>query len=87
MEVSESDSSSIKKWYQKQTVLVTGGSGFLGKALLFKLLQIGCPRTFVIIRPKKDQNPEKRLDTILQHEVKVFAPAWLIFLPSFFSDL
>jgi len=63
---------SIVEWYQNQTVFITGGTGFLGKALIFKLLQVGCSKIYVLIRPKKGTPVELRLDAILQEEVRSF---------------
>lgn len=72
------DSQSIVNWYQRQTVFVSGGSGFLGKALLFKLLLCGTPRIYVLIRPKKGQSPEERLDAILKEEVSFYIMLTLV---------
>ncbi|EDV19879.1 uncharacterized protein TRIADDRAFT_32834 [Trichoplax adhaerens] len=59
---------SIKHLYAGQTIFITGVSGFLGKALLEKLLRVApnIERIYVLLRPKKGQQPTERLKTILQ---------------------
>ncbi|KAG7214096.1 hypothetical protein KM043_001455 [Ampulex compressa] len=63
--------SSIEAFFAESVVLVTGATGFLGKALLEKLLR-SCPRLatiFLLIRPKKDQTVEQRLKGLLENSV------------------
>ncbi|XP_066995732.2 putative fatty acyl-CoA reductase CG5065 isoform X2 [Anabrus simplex] len=57
----------VEEWYDGCTVFVTGGTGFMGKVLLEKLLRSlpGLKRIYVLIRPKRDVPPEKRLDAML----------------------
>ncbi|GBP82272.1 Putative fatty acyl-CoA reductase CG5065 [Eumeta japonica] len=55
--------SEIQKFYAGATVLVTGGTGFLGKLLLEKLLR-SCPdieKILLLVRPKKNKDPCTRL--------------------------
>ncbi|XP_062707716.1 putative fatty acyl-CoA reductase CG5065 [Aedes albopictus] len=54
----------VQKWYAGKTIFVTGGSGFMGKVLLEKLLY-ACSeiRTiYVLIRPKRGKVPQARLE-------------------------
>ncbi|XP_011865824.1 PREDICTED: putative fatty acyl-CoA reductase CG5065 isoform X2 [Vollenhovia emeryi] len=54
----------IQSFYAGQTIFITGGTGFLGKILIEKLLR-SCPdisTIYILIRSKKDKNPERRLD-------------------------
>ena len=66
--------SSIKEFYQNATVFITGGTGFMCKVLLEKLLR-SCPdisEIILLIRPKKDKNCSKRLDDIFDTVVSIF---------------
>ena len=58
----------IPQWFSGREVLVTGGTGFMGKALLAKLL-LSCPdigKIYVIIRDKKGVPATSRLSSLLQ---------------------
>ncbi|XP_071566691.1 putative fatty acyl-CoA reductase CG5065 [Temnothorax nylanderi] len=62
---------SINVFFAKTVILLTGATGFLGKALLEKLLR-SCPLVatiFVLIRPKKDQSVEQRFQELLNNPV------------------
>jgi fatty acyl-CoA reductase len=53
---------SISEFFERQNVLVTGGTGFLGKVLLEKLLR-SCPdvgNIYVLMRQKKGKEPSQR---------------------------
>lgn len=66
-----SGGSSIDTFFAETVILVTGATGFLGKALLEKLLR-SCPRVatiFVLIRPKKNQSIEERFKELLENPV------------------
>ena len=59
---------SIPEWFRNRDVLVTGGTGFMGKLLLAKLL-LSCPdigKIYVLIRDKKGVPSKSRLTTLLQ---------------------
>ncbi|CAK9799512.1 Putative fatty acyl-CoA reductase CG5065 [Anthophora plagiata] len=54
---------SIAAFYAGQSIFVTGGTGFLGKVLIEKLLR-SCPdikEIFLLMRPKKGQSIDERL--------------------------
>ncbi|XP_054286773.1 putative fatty acyl-CoA reductase CG5065 [Macrosteles quadrilineatus] len=56
----------ILEWYADQTVLVTGGTGFMGKVLLEKLLR-ACPdikRIYILCRAKRGFSPTTRVSEI-----------------------
>ncbi|XP_023287990.1 putative fatty acyl-CoA reductase CG5065 isoform X2 [Orussus abietinus] len=62
---------SIEAFFAESVILVTGATGFLGKALLEKLLR-SCPRLatiFVLIRPKKGQTVQQRHEELLNNSV------------------
>ncbi|CAN8023254.1 unnamed protein product, partial [Ixodes persulcatus] len=66
----ESKNSEVQTFYQDEVVFITGATGFLGKALLEKLLR-SCPgirRIYILIRPKKNASPTGRLEVLLKSE-------------------
>ncbi|KAJ8916621.1 hypothetical protein NQ315_000266 [Exocentrus adspersus] len=57
----------VGDFYTGKTVFITGGTGFMGKVLLEKLLR-ACPgvsRIYLLIRPKKGQQAQERLQQLL----------------------
>ena len=57
---------SIPEFFRGRDIFVTGGSGFMGKVLIEKLLR-SCPdinNIFILMRPKKNVEPEKRIETL-----------------------
>ena len=64
---------SIEDFYAGRTIFITGVTGFMGKVLLEKLLR-SCPavkKLYVLVRPKKGQEPNVRMDDILNSKVNV----------------
>jgi FlaA1/EpsC-like NDP-sugar epimerase len=69
----------LQEFYCGRVVLVTGASGFLGKALLVKLL-LSCPdieRIIVLLRKKKEENVSERLSATLSSSVSAARTASL----------
>ena len=65
--------SDIEEFYAGKTVFITGGTGFLGKVLLEKLLR-SCPRVervYLLVRSKKNVAPKQRIDDLLDSKVSV----------------
>ena len=65
------DVSQIKTFFQNQTVFLTGGSGFLGKVLIEKLLR-ECEeieKIYVLMRTKKNKTPEERFEELFNYAV------------------
>lgn len=57
----------IPEFYTGREIFITGGSGFIGKVLIEKLLR-SCPgikNIFVLLRPKKGKSIDERLENII----------------------
>ena len=66
-----SDHPSVAEYYTGKTIFITGGTGFLGKVLVEKLLR-SCPdvkKIYLLVRPKGDVSSEERVERILELEV------------------
>ncbi|XP_076645017.1 fatty acyl-CoA reductase wat-like [Halictus rubicundus] len=58
------EKSEIAEFYAGTNVLVTGGTGFIGKLLIEKLLR-SCPgitKIYTLVRPKKGKSPNERCE-------------------------
>ncbi|XP_011297735.1 putative fatty acyl-CoA reductase CG5065 [Fopius arisanus] len=58
---------SVKDFYRGRSIFITGGTGFMGKVLVEKLLR-SCPgikNIYLLMRPKKSQNVTERLQELL----------------------
>ena len=67
----ESSCSVVESFYADAIILVTGATGFLGKALLEKLLR-SCTRLsmiYVLIRPKRGRTMEQRFAELIENPV------------------
>nr|XP_032525856.1 putative fatty acyl-CoA reductase CG5065 [Danaus plexippus plexippus] len=61
----------IADYFQDSIILVTGGTGFVGKALLEKLLR-SCPgidTIYILMRPKRGLSVEQRYKELLKNQV------------------
>lgn len=70
----ESELSNLVEFYQDRSVFVTGGTGFLGKVLVEKLLR-SCPdikAIYLLIRPKRGQDVLTRIQEFNQHIVRIW---------------
>jgi fatty acyl-CoA reductase len=65
----------IKEFYKDQTIFLTGGTGFLGKILIEKLLRQcwDLNKIYVLVRPKKGKSPEDRFEELFQYAVSVLS--------------
>lgn len=62
------NNSEIAKFYSGKNVLITGASGFLGKVILWKLIE-NCPdigTIYVMLRSKNNCSADKRLIALLK---------------------
>jgi len=67
--------SEINEFLKSQTIFMTGVTGFLGKVLLWKILnEVGDSnvKLFVLVRSSKDASAKKRIDEVF--ETKIFQP-------------
>ncbi|CAG9766285.1 unnamed protein product [Ceutorhynchus assimilis] len=62
--------SDIQNFYKEKNVCLTGGTGFLGKLIIQKLLRTTNVKTiYVIIRPKRGLNIQERMERLLENEI------------------
>lgn len=62
---------SIKEFYNDKTILITGGTGFLGKSLIEKLLRScdGVKQIIFLLRSKKGKSIEERIESFKKEVV------------------
>lgn len=68
------ENTSITEFFQDTTIFVTGGTGFLGLALLEKLLR-SCKTIktiYVLLRPNRRKNVGQRYDELIKDQVTFF---------------
>lgn len=58
--------SRIQEWYVGKTIFITGGTGFMGKVLVEKILRSlpDVKKVILLIRPKRGVDPMQRLENI-----------------------
>nr|XP_022905980.1 fatty acyl-CoA reductase wat-like [Onthophagus taurus] len=57
--------SEIQRFYENKTIFLTGGTGFLGKLFVEKILRSSNPKKiFLLLREKKGKNPSERLQEL-----------------------
>ncbi|KAG8241411.1 putative fatty acyl-CoA reductase CG5065 isoform X2 [Homalodisca vitripennis] len=67
----KSQKTKIQQFYEGKVVLLTGGTGFLGKVLIEKLLR-SCPniaQLYLLVREKNSQSSEDRLKVLLEDPI------------------
>lgn len=63
-----------EKGFQNKTLLITGGTGFLGNVLIEKILRT-CPsveKIYVMVRAKKGINFQARLEKMFENPVRFY---------------
>lgn len=58
--------SNVQEFFKNKSVFVTGGTGFLGKLIINKLIR-SCPQIkhiYLLVRDKKGKNAHERLEDI-----------------------
>ncbi|XP_022837119.1 fatty acyl-CoA reductase wat-like [Spodoptera litura] len=69
-DLTERGDSAVQQFYQDAVVFVTGGTGFLGKQLIEKLIRsTKLSKVYVVLRPKKSNSVEERLRELLKEPV------------------
>ncbi|XP_058800132.1 putative fatty acyl-CoA reductase CG5065 [Phymastichus coffea] len=58
----------IQSFYNKKSIFITGGTGFMGKVLIEKLLRScnSLERIYILLRPKRGQSVDDRLNDIFK---------------------
>jgi fatty acyl-CoA reductase len=61
------------EWYKGKSVFVTGGTGFVGKVLLEKLLRSceGIPRVYLLCRPRRGSSANARISEMTHSVVSL----------------
>lgn len=65
---------SVPGYFAGRSIFITGGTGFMGKVLIEKLLR-SCPdieKLYVLVRPSKNVSPEERIANMISVPVIIF---------------
>lgn len=65
--------SPIANWYTDKSIFITGGSGFMGKVLLEKLLYScgGLKNIYILMREKRGKTPQQRIKDMFNIPVRL----------------
>lgn len=61
----------VSEFFSKKTIFITGGTGFLGKVLIEKLLRAcsNLSTIYVLVRNKREKTGQERLNHLFQSTV------------------
>lgn len=68
------DLTPIQQFYKECNIFITGGTGFLGKVLLNKILS-SCPgieNIYLLVRSKRGKDVNSRVEEIFEDPVRLF---------------
>ena len=66
----DSNMTEVERFYEDKVVFITGGTGFIGKVLLEKLLRCtDVRRVYLLIREKKGISPNERLKKLFESKL------------------
>ena len=67
---------SVRDFYRDRSIFITGGTGFMGKVLVEKLLRscAGIKNIYLLMRPKRGQDVQQRLQELLNAPVSIPIP-------------
>lgn len=72
--------------FKETTVFISGGTGFVGKALIDKLLRsTDVKRLYLLIRPKKGKSPHERIHDIFSNVVRTHNIIYTFFYINIYS--
>jgi thioester reductase-like protein len=67
----------VYEFYKDSTLLITGGTGFMGKVLVEKLLRcFEVKKIYLLVRTKKGENAKTRLDKLAKASVRFLLWEW-----------
>ena len=68
-----SENSPVKDFYDEKNIFVTGATGFLGIALVEKLLRsCNVGTIYLLMRPKRGKDISERLEELKKNLVRIF---------------
>lgn len=66
------DIPNVTQFYNDRIVLVTGGTGFLGRVLIEKLLRdLNIKKIYLLIRPKDKMSAKERISKMFDETVRI----------------
>lgn len=71
----------IMEFYKDTNILITGGTGFLGKVLIEKLIRSceGVKSIYLLMRTKRGRNINERLEELVKSEVSYNVNLFMLF--------